>query len=56
MPRGTFVELGAYNGVTNSNTYLLEMCFGWHGPRPHMSHSHSVHLSTWWSVHYLSVG
>jgi FkbM family methyltransferase len=28
---GTFVELGAYNGVDGSNTYCLEKCYGWHG-------------------------
>ena len=28
---GTFVELGAYDGVTWSNTLLLETCFGFHG-------------------------
>lgn len=28
---GTFVELGAFDGVTFSNTYMLERCFGWTG-------------------------
>ena len=28
---GTFVELGAYNGVDFSNTFALEKCAGWHG-------------------------
>ena len=28
---GTFVELGALDGVTGSNTILLERCFGWNG-------------------------
>ena len=31
MPRhqGIFVELGALDGVTFSNTIMLEQCFGW---------------------------
>ena len=28
---GTFVELGAYDGITGSQSYLLEHCYGWHG-------------------------
>jgi hypothetical protein len=28
---GHFIELGAYNGVTFSNTYMLERCCGWRG-------------------------
>ena len=28
---GTFVELGAYNGLRMSNTWLLEEYFGWRG-------------------------
>ena len=28
---GTFVELGALDGVTYSNTRVLEQCYGWHG-------------------------
>ena len=28
---GSFVELGAYDGVTHSNSYMLERCFGWRG-------------------------
>jgi len=27
----TFVELGAFDGKTYSNTWVLEHCFGWHG-------------------------
>lgn len=27
----SFVELGAFNGITFSNTLMLERCFGWHG-------------------------
>ena len=29
--RGYYIELGAYNGITHSNTLLLESCFGWDG-------------------------
>lgn len=28
---GTFVEIGAYDGITYSNTLALELCFGWTG-------------------------
>lgn len=28
---GTFVELGAYDGISGSQSYLMERCFGWHG-------------------------
>jgi FkbM family methyltransferase len=28
---GTFVEIGALDGVMFSNTIMLERCFGWHG-------------------------
>ena len=28
---GTFVEIGAYNGITFSNTLALEKCMGWKG-------------------------
>ena len=28
---GTFVELGAFDGVTDSNTFMLQHCFGWKG-------------------------
>ena len=29
--RGTFVELGALDGILFSNTYMMEVCFGWTG-------------------------
>lgn len=29
--RQTFTELGAYDGITGSQSYLLEKCFGWTG-------------------------
>ena len=28
---GTFVEIGAFDGITGSNTIMLEMCLGWRG-------------------------
>jgi FkbM family methyltransferase len=28
---GLFIEMGAADGVTGSNTYMLEMCFNWTG-------------------------
>lgn len=28
---GTFIEIGAYDGVTYSNTYFFEKFFGWNG-------------------------
>ena len=28
---GTFLEIGAFNGVEMSNTHMLEKCFGWRG-------------------------
>ena len=31
MRPGSFVELGAFDGVHNSNSYLLEKCHGWKG-------------------------
>lgn len=31
FPGGTYIEVGANNGVTQSNTYYLEVCKGWRG-------------------------
>lgn len=31
VPAGSFVELGAFDGVVNSNTIMLERCYGWRG-------------------------
>jgi FkbM family methyltransferase len=31
IPNGTFIEVGAYDGVWSSNTKLLEECYGWTG-------------------------
>lgn len=28
---GTFIELGAFDGIQGSNTYMLEKCFNWTG-------------------------
>jgi len=28
---GTFVEIGAFDGVTGSNTFMIEKCLGWRG-------------------------
>ena len=28
---GTFLEIGAYDGVTSSTTWILEACYGWRG-------------------------
>lgn len=30
-PNGTFVEVGAHDGIRHSNTLLLEECYGWEG-------------------------
>lgn len=30
-PRGTYVELGAYNGVQESNSRFYDVCLGWNG-------------------------
>ena len=31
--RGTFVEMGAYDGFVFSNTFMLQRCFNWSGER-----------------------
>ena len=31
VPAGAFVELGAFDGVSNSNTFMLERCYSWQG-------------------------
>ena len=31
LPSGSFVELGAFDGVINSNTFMLERCYAWTG-------------------------
>lgn len=37
---GTFVELGALDGIQYSNTRILEACYGWRGlVRPDMAHT-----------------
>ena len=28
---GTFLEIGGVDGLVESNTYVLETCFGWRG-------------------------
>lgn len=30
-PEGTFVEIGAYNGMQESNSRFIEVCLGWEG-------------------------
>lgn len=31
MESGTYIELGAYNGITESNTRFFDQCLGWEG-------------------------
>lgn len=31
LPKGTFIELGAYDGKTESNTIFFDNCLGWEG-------------------------
>jgi len=38
---GTFVELGAFDGVDSSNSIMLERCFGWTGVEHPSSPPHS---------------
>jgi FkbM family methyltransferase len=30
-PSGSFVELGAFDGLSNSNTFMIERCYSWRG-------------------------
>ena len=41
---GFFVEIGAYNGVDLSNTYLLEKSFGWTGILAEPNPQHHDHI------------
>jgi hypothetical protein len=31
LPKGTYIELGAFDGKTESNTIFFDKCLGWEG-------------------------